>query len=676
MRAGETPGLRGRRIGLLGALLALLAATTSGQDGAAPPGIVNGDMESVDAEGQLVGWRVPQALLDAGYLAGPEGGDVHAGALAARIDSRAATPGPNSFGNLMQSFDATPWRGKRVRYRAAVKVAEAESGARAQLWLRVDRAGAGNAPLLGFFDNMGDRPITSDEWASYEIVGDVASDAQRIVLGALTIGACLVLVDEASFTEVAAEVAPTASATPRDSGAPVQPFWTPWLLLPGVALALFALGILGRGRATRFALYFTLGYWALYTFTDLLAFLVPFYGQSWKLALETGPLDALVRHAARAWVGIEGALVSPFQNGSGDTTFSYVQALLTFVGASIVAVLGGLVDRRAGDPLVRKDLVRSALRVYLGAYMVSYGLAKLGSLTNQFPQTSTWRLAQPYGESSPMGLLWTFMGSSRPFTNLAGAAEVLGGFLLLWRRTALLGALVSGGVMLNVMAMNFCYDVPVKLFSSHLVAAALVIALPEASRLAQLFLGLGAGTPSGLASPLRGRAGAWIRRALKAWCVYAVFLQPGYALWKAGRASADVRRVVGEWKLEELKLEDEVVTPEGGELASLTLSGWQMTQDGDGWRFAGNARTAAGADFAPVVRWTPGELALEANVGAESLLLPGAFTWRVEGPRLFLEGPASFVPDSTVRATFKRAEQDYLLMNRGFRWINERPFNR
>src|SRR6185503_20810994 len=105
--------------------------------------LVNGDMEGVDAEGKLVGWRVPAALLEAGYAAGPESADVFAGKGAARIDSREATPTGNSFGNLLQSFDATPWRGKRVRYRAAVKVAEGEAGGHAQMWLRVDLAAAG-----------------------------------------------------------------------------------------------------------------------------------------------------------------------------------------------------------------------------------------------------------------------------------------------------------------------------------------------------------------------------------------------------------------------------------------------------------------------------------------------------------------------------------------------------
>ena len=57
----------------------------------------------------------------------------------------------------MQSIDATPYRGKRLRFRAAVKMAEAGAGGRAQLWFRVDLAAQGGTPRTGFFDNMQDR---------------------------------------------------------------------------------------------------------------------------------------------------------------------------------------------------------------------------------------------------------------------------------------------------------------------------------------------------------------------------------------------------------------------------------------------------------------------------------------------------------------------------------------
>ena len=75
---------------------------------------------------------------------------------------------------------------------AAVRAEVDGSKGRGQLWLRVDRADG----QMGFFDNMGDRPVTSPEWATYEIVGEVAGNADHVVFGCFLAGVGKVWVDE------------------------------------------------------------------------------------------------------------------------------------------------------------------------------------------------------------------------------------------------------------------------------------------------------------------------------------------------------------------------------------------------------------------------------------------------------------------------------------------------
>ena len=90
-----------------------------------------------------------------------------------------------SFGNVMQMIDATPFRGKRLRFTGWAKTRSVIadwlklSSSRAQAWLRVDR------PLgtTGFSDTMKDRPIRSSSWRRFEIIGDIAKDAEYINLG-------------------------------------------------------------------------------------------------------------------------------------------------------------------------------------------------------------------------------------------------------------------------------------------------------------------------------------------------------------------------------------------------------------------------------------------------------------------------------------------------------------
>jgi C-terminal processing protease CtpA/Prc len=112
------------------------------------------------------------------------------------------------FGILMQTIDAKPFRGHRVRYRAALRVSDLDT--RAHLWLRVDRAGK----RMGFFDNMSDRPVRSAFWETVEIVGDVDDDAESLNFGLLMQGSGRAFVDAASIEDLGKLVVVVEPARP------------------------------------------------------------------------------------------------------------------------------------------------------------------------------------------------------------------------------------------------------------------------------------------------------------------------------------------------------------------------------------------------------------------------------------------------------------------------------
>jgi hypothetical protein len=88
-----------------------------------------------------------------------------------------------------------------------------------------------------------------------------------------------------------------------------------------------------------------------------------------------------------------------------------------------------------------------------------------------------------YGETSPMGLLWQFMAASRAYQVFSGLAELFAGVLLLVRRTMLPGAILAAVVLANIVVLNFCFDLPVKIFSVSLLCMSLFLILPDAMRL-------------------------------------------------------------------------------------------------------------------------------------------------------------------------------------------------
>jgi C-terminal processing protease CtpA/Prc len=143
---------------------------------AAPnPAPVNLDFESGAPGEAPPGWISPTVKY--GYTAALSTEKPKQGKQCVRLSGPSATGEGGGFGNVMQTIDATPYRGKRVRFRGAVRI-EGEA-ASAALWMRVDRA----AKQRGFFDNMQDRLIHSNEWAYYEISGDVDSDAETLNVG-------------------------------------------------------------------------------------------------------------------------------------------------------------------------------------------------------------------------------------------------------------------------------------------------------------------------------------------------------------------------------------------------------------------------------------------------------------------------------------------------------------
>jgi hypothetical protein len=105
----------------------------------------------------------------------------------------------------------------------------------------------------------------------------------------------------------------------------------------------------------------------------------------------------------------------------------------------------------------------------------------------QMPFPFLTRLVEAYGNFSPMGNLWAFVGASRPYESFVGCAEMLGGLLLIVPRTTILGALVSLADLTQVFVLNMTYDVPVKLLSFHLLLMALFLLAPDLRRLCGFF---------------------------------------------------------------------------------------------------------------------------------------------------------------------------------------------
>ena len=347
-------------------------------------------------------------------------------------------------------------------------------------------------------------------------------------------------------------------------------------------------------------------------------------------------------------------------NGSGDTTYNYVQQALMTAMALVAALIWAAWDRKAS----RYERVHRAFRVYLrfalASAMILYGTVKI--IPSQFPPPTLDRLVEPFGAASPMGLLWTFMGASHAYNVLTGSVELLGGILLATRRTTLLGALVSAGAMANVVVLNFCYEVPVKLYSMQLFLQAVVIAAPDFIRLPKALLR----EEQGL---FRKR---WAVRASAAagvllvgfWVVFG--FQRAYGAATTSGYLSPRSPLRGVWSVDELT-DNGVARP-------------PLTTDVDRWRRVIFDSPRFG--FIQYMSDARLRYRMELDEKAHSIKLTD---WenekRITTLAYVRPDPRTLVLDTTLdghklHAVCHLSDASSLLTTRGFHWINEYPFNR
>lgn len=418
--------------------------------------------------------------------------------------------------------------------------------------------------------------------------------------------------------------------------------------------------------ATRVAFRFVFAYVLLYNFAFPLDTL-PVIGEHLSTAI-SGFWELVVPWVYRHVVG--GPELSTAMSGSGDKAFNYAQTGLFLALALIVACVWSFIDRQRTRYAKAHDLLRVYVRYVLAMTMLSYGFSKL--FKTQFPFPSMDKLTQSVGELSPMGLLWTFMGYSPGYNLFTGGAEVLGGLLLFFRRTTTLGALVVIGVMSNVVALNFFYDVPVKLYSTHLLLFAVLLLLPDLRRLADVLVLNRATQPVALATPFTfSPRTTWALLGVKllfiGWMLYFFTSRrlEAYSTWGAGAPRPPLH---GLYEVESFTRAGAVLPPLLGDTTrwrgfSIGRGNWLTLRKMDGSKQNFQV-TGSVEDRTLVLTEGAGEdskkttLTLE-QPDAEHLVLQGTF-----------EGAAI-----DVRAR-KVDTSKFQLLNRGFHWVQEAPFNR
>jgi hypothetical protein len=355
-------------------------------------------------------------------------------------------------------------------------------------------------------------------------------------------------------------------------------------------------------------------------------------------------------------------------SGSGDKIFDWVLTFWLLVFAALGTAIWSVLDRQRDNYITLFKWFRLFIRFALASQLISYGLIKVVPLQMPFPNLRV--LLERFGDFSPMGVLWSSVGASPAYEIFAGCAEMLGGILLIFPRTTMLGALVCLADMTQIFMLNMTYDVPVKLFSFHLILMALFLLAPELQRLMDFFFRNRTVAPS--TQPQLFNTHRANRIALAVQIVFGIWLVGTTAYnsrnqWHIFGGGRPKSALYGIWNVDSFSIDGQLRPP--------------LLTDDNRWRRAifdsPNRMTFQRMDdsfarYGASINANDKTIALTKD---DDKNWKANFTFQRTAPdQLTLDGE---MDSQKIHAQLRLVDRSkFLLINRGFHWIQERPFNR
>ncbi|MGN7889878.1 DoxX family protein [Dyadobacter endophyticus] len=166
---------------------------------------------------------------------------------------------------------------------------------------------------------------------------------------------------------------------------------------------------------------------------------------------------------------------------------SFANWLIALVIAVAGAVLWGFLEREPSEYNVLYYGLRVLLRYRLAVGLIGYGVLKLFKI--QLPEPTLSDLHSSYGDYLPWKIysLTTGIGSAY-YEQSIGLVELAAAVLLLFRKTATIGASIAIFVLTNIVIANFAYEFGEHVYSAYLLSIALFLLAYDLPRLYNVFV--------------------------------------------------------------------------------------------------------------------------------------------------------------------------------------------
>lgn len=277
-------------------------------------------------------------------------------------------------------------------------------------------------------------------------------------------------------------------------------------------------------------------------------------------------------------------------DGCGDTPRDFKFFPIATAAAFGAALLWSIIDKQKKDYSKLHYALQILVRYFLAYTIMTYGLAKV--IDMQFPASLTG-LDSAVADMRPMSVAWTFFGYSYSYEIFIGVGQIVACLLLVFRRTATLGALLMATIMANIVYVNFAFDVCVKFFSCTYLAMSIYLLLDDAVRLANFFILNKPAEKRVYPTLFTGKTASRIYKVVGVLAVLFTFIYPTYRTIKSKNEYGVGKhtKVFGVWTVDSMRSTSDSLH---NQLASDSVGWKKLIFDDYNYSYAKNWQTWAG----------------------------------------------------------------------------------
>jgi len=220
----------------------------------------------------------------------------------------------------------------------------------------------------------------------------------------------------------------------------------------------------------------------VFGFLGILFIPIPFNLFPYQAIISNGIFGKLIHYIAIHLFNIE----HNYQEISSDSSSMYILILILFCTSLLLSVIVFYNKKWKQNSQKINSFFLTTICYYLALMLFKYGIDKVFKSQFYLPEPNI--LYTPLGYLDKDILFWSTMGTSYSYNIFMGAIQLLSALLLLVKRTRVIGLLLSCGIFTHIIAINFSFDISVKLYSIFLLMISLLILSPNFYRLYKIFI--------------------------------------------------------------------------------------------------------------------------------------------------------------------------------------------